>query len=401
MTDRTIRTIEETRLIAPFSSFITPSLMLTSFLSGFPIMLLSLFITEMAQLFGLEVGMMGMVRSVSEACSVAMGVLLGGLSVRYRLKSLLIVGIAMMSVSSLLLGTTSFFPVFLVAYAVIGFSKVMLRSMSQALVGQFFTIEKRPKISGYVIVGMMGSYIVGSMFAVYVPDFRLMALLIPLPLSVVALLVVLKGIPSQASYVKRNSFHAFQRVLGNQSIVACLISNALAYMGINTAYLTFFMPFFLQTFQIDRTILSMIFMIGFILIIVGTLIGGRVVNRIGRKPLIVVTTIASGSLCFLYIFAPRSELSLLCWWSTGLVFGVGMPAYTSLMLEQAPEYKGTVMSLSEVSQFVAQAIGSGVGGLLLIMYGFGGLGVYSLSGVVAGIIYYFFAIDPTQKVRSE
>jgi MFS family permease len=77
-----------------------------------------------------------------------------------------------------------------------------------------------------------------------------------------------------------------------------------------------------------------------------------------------------------------------------------MPAYNSLLLELAPDYRGTVMSLSETSQFIAQAIGSGVGGLILITYGFDGLGWFSLSGLVAGVIFFVFVIDPTKTQRT-
>jgi hypothetical protein len=51
---------------SPNKKFVTPSLMLSMLLSGFPIMLLSLFISDMAQYFEIQVGMMGVVRSVSE-----------------------------------------------------------------------------------------------------------------------------------------------------------------------------------------------------------------------------------------------------------------------------------------------------------------------------------------------
>jgi predicted MFS family arabinose efflux permease len=367
-------------------------------LSGFPIMLLSLFITDMADMFGLEVGVMGVVRSVSEIGSVVMGLLLSGLSVKYSQKSLLAVGIAIMCVSTLALGVVSIFPLFLVLFALFGFSKVTLRSMSNALVGQFYSVENRPKIATYLSAGLVGGYITGSTLAVYLPDFQLISLLVLFPLSVVTIIIVVKGMPSAPSRITENPLRAFRQVFGNRSAVMCLLGNALSYLGPNPCYLTFFIPFFLQTFQADRAVISMHFMIGCILmVVVASTVAGRLIIRFGRKRVTVVTTSLLSVFCFTYMSAPIVELSLIFWYLTGIVLMLYVPAINSLALEQLPEYRGTMMSLNLTSQFIAQAIGSALGGLILIVYGFSGLALFSLTGIISGILYQFFTVDPTRE----
>ncbi|MFW9894133.1 MAG: hypothetical protein ACFFFO_18155, partial [Candidatus Thorarchaeota archaeon] len=64
-----------------------------------------------------------------------------------------------------------------------------------------------------------------------------------------------------------------------------MVSNTLSYIGPNTAWITFFMPFFLQTFIVDRAVVSMVFLVATLLLMGGVLLGGRLVNRVGRKPL--------------------------------------------------------------------------------------------------------------------
>jgi predicted MFS family arabinose efflux permease len=367
-------------------------------LSGFPIMLLSLFITDMADMFGLEVGMMGVVRSVSEIGSVVMGLLLSGLSVKYSQKSLLAVGIAIMCVSTLALGIVSVFPIFLVLFALFGFSKVTLRSMSQALVGQFYSVKERPKTTTYNTVGMAVGYVIGSTLAVYLPDFQLISLLVLFPLSVVTIIIVMKGMPSAPSRVMENPLRAFRQVLGNRSAVMCLLGNSLYYLGTNPGWLTFFMPFFLQTFQADRAVISMHFMIMTILsVVVASTVASRLISRVGRKRVTVVTTSLFSVLGFTYLSAPIFELSLLLWYIGGMTYIISLPAINSLALEQLPKYRGTMMSLNLTAQFIAQAIGSGVGGLILIVYGFSGLALFSLTGIIAGILYQFFTIDSTRE----
>ena len=151
----------------------------------------------------------------------------------------------------------------------------------------------------------MGGYITGSTLAVILPDFRLISLLILFPLSVITAIIVVKGMPSTHSLTKENPLLAFRQVFANRSAAMCLLGTALSYLGPNPCYLTFFMPFFLQTFQADRAMMSMYFMIAcIIMVVVGSAFAGRLINRFGRKRLTVVTTSLSSVLCFLYMSAP-------------------------------------------------------------------------------------------------
>jgi len=182
MGDRTIQVADTVQQTTPSSAtLIAISFVLAYILSSFPIMLLTLFITDIAQVFGIEVGMMGAVRSVAEVGSVVMGVLLGGLSVRYRQRSLLLLGIGIIGVGTLTLGVVVVFPLFLVLYAFLGVSRVTIRSMSQSLVGQLFSTTERPKITGYLVIGESGGYLIGSVLAIVLPNFQAIALLFLCP----------------------------------------------------------------------------------------------------------------------------------------------------------------------------------------------------------------------------
>jgi predicted MFS family arabinose efflux permease len=60
-----------------------------------------------------------------------------------------------------------------------------------------------------------------------------------------------------------------------------------------------------------------------------------------------------------------------------------------------------MMSLSQLSQNVAQAIGNGLSGLLLVAFDQGHKGVLGVSAIVVSLIFHLFTIDPTQKRRDE
>jgi predicted MFS family arabinose efflux permease len=69
-------------------------------------------------------------------------------------------------------------------------------------------------------------------------------------------------------------------------------------------------------------------------------------------------------------------------------------AAVSLTLEQVPGYAGTMMSLNAVAVNIGSAVGSGIGGLALISFGYKGLGnILGSLGVLGAFIYYFLTKD--------
>ncbi|MHA1939078.1 MAG: MFS transporter [Candidatus Thorarchaeota archaeon] len=396
MGDHTIQVKTKSLQTTTYSAtLIAFSFVLAYILSSFPIMLLTLFITDIAQVFGIEVGMMGVVRSVAEVGSVVMGVLLGGLSVRYRQKSLLLLGIGIICVGTLTLGVFVVFPLFLVLYAFLGVSRVTIRSMSQSLVGQLFSTAERPRITGYLVIGESGGYLIGSALSIVLPNFQAIALLFLCPLSAVVLILILKGIPS-TPLVQQNPLSAFREVFRNRSATMVLISHALTAVSVVHCLLTFFMPLYLQRFQADRVVITMVFSITMVTIAGVGMVLGRVISKFGRKPVVVVSALMVSLLSAVMMLAPIFLISILAWVVAMAFTGLYLGSANSYALEQLPEYRGTMMSLHLTAQFIAQAIGSSVGGLILIAYGFNGLGWFSLIGVTGVLLFNFFTRDPTQ-----
>jgi MFS family permease len=127
----------------------------------------------------------------------------------------------------------------------------------------------------------------------------------------------------------------------------------------------------------------------------GSLIAGRFVNKFGRK-IVASFALALGS-GLIIVFMSSSIL----WMSlitviTGLLFiGMSVSAGQSLNLEQVPEYRGTMMSLTSAFGGVGSALGAGVGGYLLLVTNWSIMAItFGLSGIIGATIMYLFAIDP-------
>jgi predicted MFS family arabinose efflux permease len=68
----------------------------------------------------------------------------------------------------------------------------------------------------------------------------------------------------------------------------------------------------------------------------------------------------------------------------------------SLSLEQLPEARGSMMSMHTALSFIGYALGTGLGGLVLLNSGWATLGaVLGGLGLVATAIYMALAMDPT------
>jgi predicted MFS family arabinose efflux permease len=79
-----------------------------------------------------------------------------------------------------------------------------------------------------------------------------------------------------------------------------------------------------------------------------------------------------------------------------LFAAVQYSAAASLSLEQLPESRGSMMSLHSASSYIGYALGTSVGGIMLLYSGWGTLGVILAGlGLIATAIYVFLVRDPT------
>jgi MFS family permease len=107
----------------------------------------------------------------------------------------------------------------------------MARLMANALVGELFPVDQRPRVISYLTVGGATAYLLGSLSIGVIINWRLAFALLVLPLSVLNLGLVVIGVPRVQSQPARSTYvSALKEVVLNKSAVACLISNAFAFI---------------------------------------------------------------------------------------------------------------------------------------------------------------------------
>ncbi len=114
--------------------------------------------------------------------------------------------------------------------------------------------------------------------------------------------------------------------------------------------------------------------------------------------MLVVSVLVESMLILISFVTPNLWLTLVIIYLANLLMGFFYTVAISLVLEQLPGFQGTMMSLNSAAGNLGMALGSGVGGLILLFYDYGlvGLSLGSL-GVIATIIYKTQVKDPTQS----
>jgi len=131
---------------------------------------------------------------------------------------------------------------------------------------------------------------------------------------------------------------------------------------------------------------------------VSTYSSGLLVNRFGRKRMTTAGVMLFSVLSIVYMAMMNVWMALVIVLSITAFSAMRFTSSISLTLEQAPAYRGTMMSLNTAALSLGRVIGSAVGGFSLLYFGWESVG-YSMGvlGFVASILYAFLTIDPIKK----
>jgi predicted MFS family arabinose efflux permease len=190
---------------------------------------------------------------------------------------------------------------------------------------------------------------------------------------------------------------SFKEVLANRSATSCLIGDVLRSASF-IAILIYGASFFRQHFLVSTNFASIWILAAASCYTVGGLVSGPVVNRFGRKTSTVLNALLAGIFTISYACMVNLWFSLALSFISSWFFGVVASAANSLVLEQVPKFRSTMMSIDSAVISLGSALGTAVGGLILLSLDYEGLGiVLGAMGVISAFIFYFLTIDPTRE----
>jgi predicted MFS family arabinose efflux permease len=378
------------------------SFMTSSFATEPPGLITMLLLIEIGLTFGQHVGVSGQIRTLSSVVGVVVSLLLGALSVRFSSRSLLLTGLLLLILSAIGCSIAWDFTSMLILYSLSGMGGRMIHPMINTLIGNHFPLEERSKVLGWSAAGTSIAYLVFSPLVSFIAGFagwRMTFLVVMLPLSLLALATTFIGVPrtvdAPESVNPQDFFAGFRSIFSNRSAIFCLLGTTLTWASFYGT-LTYGISFFRESFSITVGWASLLLSAMALSKTVGHLLISPLVNRLGRKNAVVASVISMALFTTFYLVSDTLWLSLVLVCISCVLAGFMHSSVDSLNLEQVPEFRGSMMSLSTAASMIGGVIGSGLGGFTLILYGYSGIGaILGLLGIVSGIVYQIFAQDPS------
>ncbi len=130
--------------------------------------------------------------------------------------------------------------------------------------------------------------------------------------------------------------------------------------------------------------------------LLGSQLGARLGTRIGHRPVVAGSVLLSGILLLLQTnLTPPLLATALLNVALSAVIGARFASNTTLLTEQVPEARGTVLALSASVTSASIVAGATVGGLIIDGPGFWALGFFCflaavLAAVLAAAVVWFF-----------
>ena len=371
-------------------------------------------IVDIAATFGVLPGTVGQLNSIIAITSVVTALLLAAFGARFKSKTLVMIGVSFIAVCAIGLFLAPSFPMVQLIVLLNGAGSVLIVVTSQTFIGNSYPLEKKAKAIGWIaatgtLANAVGAPLVGFMTGI--GSWRSSLIWFMLPTAVVSLIFVFLAFPynppePQMNIKKEPFMKGFKQVLTNKSAVACLTS---AFLGSAFVFggVVFEVTFLRQVFLVSPSLAALVgTLVGTAFITVGALVGGQVVNRVGRKRLAVAASFLAGLFMLLSFFMQDLGIFLALRWTASFLVGILLAAASNLTLEQVPMLRGTTMSLASAFSGIGTALGVTLAGAVLNLYidatmGFQALGL--TIGVLASadaLVLLFVAKEPIRTASS-
>lgn len=379
------------------------SLILSRFATASPGALLGLLLIDIGLDFNRPVGVMGQIQSVSSGVAVLFALLMGILSVKYNHKKLILLGLLSYNISSLGCGLAPNYTIMLLLFAFSGIGGAMVLPMTMTIVTDLYSPEKRGSVLGYLMASISISFIIGAVVIGYVAElfgWRTAFLGYAFPLFFLSIASSFYALPlhiggDALGGSERNYFDGFKAIRENRSAIASLVVVVLANASWQ-AILLYSTAYIRTRFGLSSGFASLMLLIGGTLFTIGAIAGGRVLNRFGRKKLAVITATIAGIFTICFANMPSFWLTQLFIWLSCWFVGMRVTAFTTLELEQVPEFRGTMMSVDSAFSSLGSALGSILGGVALQFSGYGLMSfILGALHVLASMIIFRFVKDTT------
>lgn len=342
--------------------------------------------------------------TTSSIASAVFALLLAMMTVRFNHKKLLVLGTLCVPVGALGCYLAPNYVFLQIFFALEGIGSLIVTTMAIVLIADILPMNKRPQATGWIMSGptiaaMIGAIVVSSFFSG--GDWRSFLLWYALPITLISIIAAYFGIPSSKEKIpdiveKGAYLRSFKQVLFNKSAATCLFGSLIRYSSLFWGL--YFTTFLRIAFGLDLG--SAVLLTGLpmaVIITLGHIIGGYMANRYGRKNLTVITLLIHGATLPLIVVLPDLYVALAIFYSGTFIGALAFPAMTNLLLEQTPEFRGTIISINSIFSTIGAAIGAAIGGLSLAIFNYTGMFFTFAALILVSATIFFFVKDPCKN----
>lgn len=373
--------VNTTRLLI-FSAF-------CSFLVGIDALIVSPLIPAMAQSeqFSAEIG--GLLVTAYALPYGLSAPIFGPLSDRFGRRGMMVAGMLLFSLGTMCTAIGGGLAALLVYRAIAGIGGAMVMPGIYALIGDAFPYEKRGKAMAAVTGAMGASTLLGiplgSFLAEYV-SWQATFLAVG-GVSLAAALLAYRiipgrvGNPNVGTESKPFRFTApFRKAFAEPAALYALLCTFLWWAGFQGLFANMG-SFYGAKFALPTDVIGLVFSLAGLANLIGNIVGGKLSDRIGRKPVIYGACFASGATI---LALPLLDFSLWPVIVTHAVWafatGVGQSTLTAFMSELNPGARGTILAMSSSATYLGMTASTSLAVLLL------SAGGYVLVGILCSIL---------------
>lgn len=378
-----------------------------SFTTVFNLLIISPLLVEIAGEFSITVPVAGSLMAVYALMSALLALVFGPLSDQYGRRPLMIFGLGTLVAASLGSAVAPTFPLLLAMRGLAGLGVAALQPSVLAAVADHFPYQERGTAMAWVVTAntMAGIFgvPVGTVLAGLVSwrwTFGLLTAVMALVFVIMVARFPRVRRSSSASGIDIRAYLArYRGILRRGSPSAALVVN---FLGVASwhSWLTYLGAFFVFTYGLPTAALSIVLMGQGVGVLIGSNLFGRASDRLGKKRILVMTTLLSAVIVTLEAnWVVAAWLGVLLHVALTMPVGARFAIVPALLTELVPEARGSMMSLNASAQQLGSMTGAVLGGAVIALGGYGLLGLASAGlAVLSALVLIPFVQEAGMRV---
>ncbi|MCC7366036.1 MAG: MFS transporter [Dehalococcoidia bacterium] len=384
-------------------TFILALLCVASFSAAFNNLIVSPILPDISDDLGVRVAVAGLLVTGYAIAGGVAAVAAGPLLERVGRRRVVVTGMGLLTVATVCSAFAPTFVALVGCRVVAGLGVACLTPAVFSAVGDYFEYHERGRAMGWVITANTSASILGVPAGAVISgvfSWRATFVILAVLLALFTLLLWRKMPGETPAGGQREGMGAVVAAMRDRTVAMALTSSFLA-----TAYwfcfVTYMGAYFHDEFGLPKWALGGLTMTMGIGVLIGGNVGGRLADRVGKRPIVLWTTALSGTFLLLETtLAPHIVVAGAFVFGFAACGGARFTGAQAQLTELAPERRSTVMALSAAGQQFGIVAGSLTGSLVLTLGGYTWLGPASFAMAVASLaLYYPFVAETAVVLR--